>query len=273
MESNSPYYLQIAIVVFREVLEIALILGILISATKEVENRTKWILAGLGLGIGASVSLAFFTDRISSALDGMGQEFFNGLILLSASFMIGWTVLWMQKHAKSLSGELKRLGNSVKEGKKPLYALMIVVLLSVIREGAEIVLFSYSYFVSGVEFHQIIVGLLTGLFCGSLLGLALYFGLLRAFGKYFFIVSSWLLIFFASATATTGIRFWSDAQIVDPLIDPIFDASQILSQNSIFGKFLHLVFGYIDKPSLTQLITYFVVLIGLAVGLKIAKKI
>jgi high-affinity iron transporter len=97
--------------------------------------------------------------------------------------------------------------------------------------------------------------------------------LLKAFGKYFFIVSSWLLIFFASATATTGIRFWSDAQIVDPLIDPIFDASQILSQNSIFGKFLHLVFGYIDKPSLTQLITYFVVLIGLAVGLKIAKKI
>ena len=41
METNSPYYLQIAIVVFREVLEIALILGILISATKEVENRTK----------------------------------------------------------------------------------------------------------------------------------------------------------------------------------------------------------------------------------------
>jgi high-affinity Fe2+/Pb2+ permease len=68
--------------------------------------------------------------------------------------MIGWTVLWMQKHAKSLSGELKRLGNSVKEGKKPLYALMIVVLLSVIREGAEIVLFSYSYYVSGVQIHQ-----------------------------------------------------------------------------------------------------------------------
>ena len=72
METNSPYYLQIAIVVFREVLEIALILGILISATKEVENRTKWILAGLGLGISASILLAFFTDRISSALDGLG---------------------------------------------------------------------------------------------------------------------------------------------------------------------------------------------------------
>ncbi|MFM6972585.1 MAG: FTR1 family protein, partial [Alphaproteobacteria bacterium] len=120
MDSSTPYYFQIAIVVFREILEIALILGILTTATKEVEGRTKAILSGLFLGLIFAIILAFFTDKISMALDGMGQEFFNGLILLSASFMIAWTVLWMQKHAKSLSGELKRLGASVKDGKKPL---------------------------------------------------------------------------------------------------------------------------------------------------------
>lgn len=271
--NTSPYYFQIAIVVFREVLEIALILGILTSASKEIVNRGRWILGGLFLGIIASILLALFTDKISSSLDGMGQEFFNGLILLSASFMIGWTVLWMQKHAKSLSGELKRLTHSVKEGRKPLYALSIVVLLSVIREGAEIVLFSYSYFVSGVGIYQIIVGIVAGLFCGSLLGLALYFGLLKAFGRYFFLISSWLLIFFASATASSGIRFWGDAKIVDPIIDPFIDLSSTLSQQSILGKFLHITIGYIDKPSLAQIITYFTVLVGLGVGLKIAKKI
>ena len=41
------------------------------------------------------------------------------------------------KHAKSISGELKRLSNSVREGKKPLYILSIVVLLSALREGIE----------------------------------------------------------------------------------------------------------------------------------------
>jgi len=271
--NNSPYYLQIAIVVFREILEIALILGILTSATKDIKNRASWILVGLGLGIVFSIILAIFTDKISSSLDGLGQEFFNGLIMLSASFMIGWTVLWMQKHAKSLSGELKKLGASVKEGKKPLYALTIVVLLSVIREGAEIVLFSYSYFLSGVDLYQIVVGIISGVFCGSLLGLALYFGFLKIFGKYFFMVSSWLLIFFASATATSGIRFWGDAGIVNPIIDPAIDLSQILSQNSFFGKFLHIIFGYIDQPSLAQIITYFTILIGLGIGLQIAKKI
>lgn len=271
--STSPYYFQIAVVVFREVLEIALILGILTSATKDIENRGRWILAGLGIGILTSILLAYFTDNISSSLDGMGQEFFNGFILLSASFMIGWTVLWMQKHAKSLSGELKRLGNSVKEGKKPLYALTIVVLLSVVREGAEIVLFSYSYYLSGVGIYQIIVGIISGFFCGALLGLALYFGLLKAFGKYFFMISSWLLIFFASATASSGIRFWSDANIVDPIIDPAIDLSTTLSQQSFLGKFLHITIGYIDQPSLAQIITYFTILVGLGIGLQIAKKI
>ncbi|MFZ9181611.1 MAG: FTR1 family iron permease [Rickettsiales bacterium] len=273
MDSSTPYYLQIGIVVFREILEIALILGILTSATKEVAGRARAIVSGLLFGIGFAIILAIFTDKISMALDGMGQEFFNGLILLSASFMIAWTVLWMQKHARSLSGELKRLGNSVKDGKKPLYALTIVVLLSVIREGAEIVLFSYSYFVSGVKIYQILTGIIAGAFCGILLGLALYFGLLKTFGKYFFQISSWLLIFFASSTASLGIRFWSDAQIIDPILDPFFDSSQILSQSSFLGKVLHIIFGYIDQPSLAQFITYFTVLIGLAVGLKIAKKI
>ena len=273
MESSSPYYLQIAIVVFREVLEIALIIGILLSATKEVIGRTKAIITGFSLGALFSVFLALSTDKISSALDGMGQEFFNGLILLSASFMIGWTVLWMQKHSKSLSTELKKIGNSVRDHKKPLYTLTIVVMLSVIREGAEIVLFCYSYYISGVQLLHIAIGILIGFFCGILLGSALYFGMLKTFGRYFFQISSWLLIFLAAATSCAGVRFWIDAQIVNPLSDPFFDASEILSQNSLLGKFLHLFVGYIDKPSLTELLVYFGVLITLAIGLQISKKI
>jgi len=75
MDSSTPYYFQIAIVVFREILEIALILGILTTATKEVAGRTKAILSGLFLGLVFAIILAFFTDKISMALDGMGQEF------------------------------------------------------------------------------------------------------------------------------------------------------------------------------------------------------
>lgn len=264
--------LQIAIVVFREVLEIALILGILTAATKDITGRSKWILGGLGMGIISSVILALFTDKISESLDGMGQEFFNGLILLAAAVMIGWTVLWMQKHAKSLSGELKRLGTSIRDGKKPLYILMVVVFLSVLRESAEIVLFTYSYYIAGTGFKEILLGLLLGIATGSAAGLALYLGIIKASGKYFFIVTTWLLIFFSAGIAAQGIGFWINANIVPAFGNPIFDSSEILSQQSFFGKFLNIFFGYIDQPAGSQLIAYFVMLLVLVVGLRVAKK-
>lgn len=264
--------LQISIVVFREILEISLILGILTAATKEISGRSRWILSGLGLGIIASFLLALSTDKISDSLNGMGQEFFNGLILLAAATMIGWTVLWMQKHAKSISGELKRLGHSIRDGKKPLYILLVVVFLSVLRESAEIVLFTYSYYISGTSLSEITFGLITGIIFGSAAGAALYFGIIKASGKYFFIVTTWLLIFFAAGIAAQGIGFWINAEIVPALGNPAFDISDILSQQSFFGKFLQIFFGYNDHPAGAQLITYFAMLAALVLGLKIAKK-
>jgi high-affinity iron transporter len=265
--------LQIAIVVFREILEISLILGILSAATKEIEGRAKWILGGLTLGAIVSIALAFFTDTISDSLNGQGQEFFNGLVLLSAAAMISWTVIWMQKHAKSISGELKKLSNSIREGKKPLYILLFVVFLSTVREGTEIVLFTYSYYLAGEDIFNISSGLIIGIIFGSAVGFALYLGILKASGKYFFIVTTYLLVFLASGIAAQGIGFWINADIVPAFGNPLFDISGILPQTSILGKFLHIFFGYLDQPAGMQLLVYFVNLAVLFLGLRVAKKI
>ncbi len=262
--------LQIAIVVFREILEISLIVGILLAATKEIEGRAKWIMLGLVGGLIGSLALALSADKISESLDGMGQEFFNGLILISAAAMIGWTIIWMQKHAKTISGELKRLGNSVREGKKPLYILSVVILLSVLREGAEIVLFTYSYFLAETPTYQIAFGLLLGTIFGLIVGASLYFGLIKAFGKYFFIVTTWMLIFLACGVLAQGIGFWVNAEITPALGQ--FDFSSFISQQSLGGKILHIFFGYLDQPTGSQIIAYFSALAVLITGLKIAKK-
>lgn len=264
--------LQIAVVVFREILEIALIVGILVAATKNIPNRTKWILTGVGVGLLGSLTLAFFTDTISESLDGMGQEFFNGLILLSASIMISWTVLWMQKHAKSISGELKKLSASIQEGDKPLYALAIVVFLSVLREGSEIVLFTYSSYISGVGLASISTGLIAGTVCGIIVGGALYLGIIKTFGKYFFMVTTWILVFLACGITASGIGFWTNAEFLPTLGDPIWDSSMILAQSSLFGEFLHVFIGYIDQPTGTQVLAYALNLAILVCGLKCTKK-
>ncbi len=264
--------LQIIIVVFREIFEIALITGILTAATKNIKGRGKWIATGLIAGCATSLALAFFTDQISLYFDGLGQEVFNGIILATAATMISWTVLWMQKHAKSLSGELKHLSHEVKVGKQPLYSLMLVMFFSTLREGAEVVLFTYSSFISGLDTKTIIIGFFIGLSLGVAFGLALYHGMLKIFGRYFFTVTSWILIFFASGIMAQAFGFFVNAQIVPALVDPLWDSSAFLSQTEYFGKFLHIFFGYLDRPSAIQAIVYALNLTFLIIGLRLAKK-
>ena len=267
-------YLQVSVVVLREMLEIALILTILFSATKNIAKSRQAIFTGLFIGLLCSLTIAYFTDKISDALNGLGQEFFNGLILLATSFMIGSTILWMQKHSKTLSHELKQLGSSVSKGTKHLYALSITTLLTITREGSEIVLFCYGQYVSGLEKFQIIIGLLIGIFCGLLLSFALYFGLLlKSFQKHFFNITTLLLIFFASSLSASGVGFWVNANIISPIVDPVFDLSAFIAQKSILGQVLHFFIGYLERPSLAQLIAYLLTFNILFFGVKIAKKI
>lgn len=264
--------LQIIIVVFREILEIALIVGILTAATKNIQGRTKWILSGLALGVMGSFTLAFFTDKISESLDGLGQEIFNGCILMAAAIMISWTIIWMQKHARSLSGELKNLSHSIQVGKKPLYTLLIVVFLSVLREGAEVVLFTYSSYISGVPVKDVILGLMIGLSLGIAFGAALYLGMLKIFGRYFFMVTTWILVFLACGITAQAFGFWINADLIPSLGAPVWDSSNILSQTHGFGKFLHIFLGYVDQPAAMQILAYLANLLILVIGLKLAKK-
>lgn len=264
--------LQILIVVFREILEISLIVGILMAVTKEIKGSKKLITFGIFFGAIGSFILALFTDKISQSLDGIGQEIFNGAILFCAAAMISWTVIWMQKHAKSLSGEMRNLSNSIKSGKKPLYSLLVVVFLSVLREGSEIVLFSYSSYISGVAMTKIIAGLIFGVMLGVSVGVALYFGILKIFGKYFFKATTWILVFLACGIMAQAFGFWVSAGIIPSIIDQVWDSSQFLSQESNFGNFLHIFIGYIDQPSAIQLIAYLVNLTILFFGLKISNK-
>ena len=85
--------LQITIIIFREVLEIALVISILVAATNGVQGRNRWILAGIGLGI-FGASLLAFTELLKTknfslvALDSSGTNAFFVNNLFSKNFEI-----------------------------------------------------------------------------------------------------------------------------------------------------------------------------------------
>jgi high-affinity iron transporter len=246
------------IILFREILEIAIILTIILAATRGVPSRGRWVLIGLlGGAIGAGI-LAFFAQNLSEAMNGAGQEIFNAGVLAVAVIMIGWTVVWMQSHGRQISQKMKKVGKAVSEGETPLYSVAVVVSLAMWREGAEIVLFMMGIISSAQEpISQIILGGVAGGATASLVGVLLYFGLITLSTRHLFSVTGWLLIFLASGMSAGVAGYLSAADII-PAYGQAWDSSWLLSQNSIIGKILHAMLGYSERPSLMQLLFYIV---------------
>src|SRR3569833_2932600 len=131
------------IIVFREVLEAGLIVGIVLAATQGVAGRARWIAIGIGGGLAGAAIVAAFAGVISEAFQGSGQELFNACVLAIAVVMLMWHNAWMARHGREIAAEMRSIGTAVSEGAKPLTALAVVVGLTVQHENTEEELFLY----------------------------------------------------------------------------------------------------------------------------------
>src|SRR6185437_15039088 len=125
------------LIVFREVLEAGLIVGIVLAATEGIARRGSWIAGGIAVGVAGAALLAVFAGAISGALSGNGQEVFNATILIVAVVMLGWHNVWMASHGRQIAEEMRAVGHAVGAGERSLLALAVVVAVAVLREGAE----------------------------------------------------------------------------------------------------------------------------------------
>ena len=92
-----------AIIVFREVLEAALIVGIVLAASVGAPRRGFWVACGLAAGVVGAGLVALFAAEIAAAASGIGQELLNASILLLAVGMLGWHNIWMSRHGRELA--------------------------------------------------------------------------------------------------------------------------------------------------------------------------
>ena len=113
------------VIVFREVIEAGLIIGIVMAATRGVVSRGRWVTFGvIGGVLGASI-VAVFAGAISDAFQGAGQELFNASVLSIAVIMLMWHNAWMARHGREIAAEMRSVGAAVSEGAKPLTALFL----------------------------------------------------------------------------------------------------------------------------------------------------
>jgi high-affinity iron transporter len=258
-----------AVIVFREVLEAALIIGIVAAATRDVPGRSRWIIGGLLLGLLGSALVASSTGQISELADGVGQELFNAIILGVAVLMLAWHNIWMASHGKELASKAQNVGNAIRDGASECSVLLAVVGIAVLREGSETVLFLYGIATSEqAGTSSMLLGGAIGIVAGVSVGYALYKGLLRIPMRWFFTATSLLVLLLAAGMASQAAHYLIQADLIPALISPLWDSSALLPEKSILGMLLHSLIGYDASPAGMQLVFYVTTIVAITAGMK-----
>lgn len=250
------------IIVLREAVEAGLIIGIVLAATRGIPARLRWIAGGIFGGLLGAVLVAAFAGALSSALAGVGQEVFNAAVLGLAVIMLAWHNIWMARHGRQISEEMRRLGRDVGSGTRSLAALAVAVGLAVLREGSEVVLFLYSVVISSRESGMsLLLGGVLGLLLGAGISALTYGGLAVIPPRYLFKVTGILIAFMAAGMAAQSAAFLEQADIATALGGIVWNSSSLLADNSIAGRVLHTLLGYTGKPTELQLLVYLTTLL------------
>jgi high-affinity iron transporter len=258
------------IVVFREVFEAGLIVGIVLAATRDIVHRGAFITSGVAAGVIGAALLAAFAGALSDALAGRGQEVFTAGILILAVLMLSWHNLWMASHGREMARQMKAMGRAVAAGDRPLFAMAVVVAVAVLREGAEVVLFLYGIAVSSNEgWIALLAGGLLGVALGTLVSFLLYLGLVAIPAGRMFSVTNWLIALVAAGMAGQAAATLAGADLIPSWGYEIWDTSWLLREDSIPGRALHALVGYADRPMGVQLAAFLVVLSGLVIGARL----
>jgi high-affinity iron transporter len=245
------------IIVFREVIEAGLIVGIVLAATTGVPTRGRWVGIGVAAGIAGACLVAAFAGELANLFQGSGQEFFNAAILLLAVCMLTWHNVWMASHGREMARELKAAGHQVVTGERTLSALAIVVGVAVLREGSEVVLFLYGIAAQGgTSVTAMAAGGALGLLAGAAVSALMYFGLLTIPAGRLFSVTSGLITLLAAGMAAQAVIFLQNGGWLEYFTSTLWDTSWLVKEDSIAGRLLHTLVGYSEAPNGAQLIAY-----------------
>src|SRR5262245_5836419 len=245
------------VIVFREVLEAGLIIGVVLAASRGVPGRGRAVALGILAGVAGSAVVAAFAAQITSAFEGRGQELFTAAVLILAVVMLAWHVIWMAEHARELTARLRRLGHDVVLGSRSVAVLATVVALTVMREGSEVVLFLTGIVLQGAEGAvALALGSAGGLALGAAASAGVYLGLAAVPVRYLFAITSVLVTLLAAGLAAQAVQQLASAGLVS-FLDSTLWASTLLR----FGftsprRIMYILCVYMNLPILLQCIVY-----------------
>lgn len=260
------------LIVFREAFEAGLVISVILSACKGI--NIKWqVLTGITLGILFACLLAVFTNSIENLLSGRGLEVFNASLLSLTAVMLIWQITWMSTHGRELAEKSSNQAIEIIKNKSNHFSIAIIVMVAVMREGSEVVMFLYSIMVStGTGIQSIIIGGLLGIVLGVIVSWITYKGLVLISIRKIFLYSNILLSLIAAGLVSQATGLLASIDLLPALGYNIWDTSKLLSDNGWFGNIMRAIFGYTSTPMGIQLLSWGVTLFVIISLTKIFKR-
>jgi high-affinity iron transporter len=245
------------LITLREGLEAALIIGIILAYLARTDHREAFqaVWLGTGLAIAASLIAGVTVYFSAGALEGRGEELFEGAAMLTAAGVLTWMIFWMRKQAADIKRHLHaQIQSSLRSGSS--LGLIGLAFIAVAREGIETVLFLFAATRVAESAALSALGGLLGLAIAIGIGYSIYKGTSRLNLRVFFNVTGLLLILFAAGLLAHGIHEFQEAGIIPVLVEQVWDVSSLIPETSVLGRFLTAIFGYNANPSLLEVIAY-----------------
>lgn len=244
------------LITFREGLEAALIVGILLGYLRKLgrldKQRDIWV--GVAAAVLLSAVFAWGIQRVGLVLEGRLEELFEGTMMFLAVAVLTWMIYWMRYQARVIRSSLEKdMQDALTRDNR--FGIAAVAFIAVFREGVETALF-LSAALYAVQSGGTLFGALLGLLAAALVGILLYAASERLDMKWFFRFTSGLLLVFAAGLFAHGIHEFQEAALLPVFNEHLWDINHILDENSYLGRILQTLAGYNGNPSLGEVLGY-----------------
>ncbi len=251
------------IIMFRETLEAALIVGIILSFLLKTDQKVyfKTVIFGSITGIALSIVIAYLFKMFAGGFSGRNEELFEGITMLFGAFLLTTMILWMMKQRNITRDIEKRVSTSISRTRG--IGLFFLVFIAIIREGVESVIFLAAARFATAENN--LIGALIGVAAAIILGYIIFLSSLNFNVKSFFAITGIILILFAAGLVAHGVHELQEARVIPQLVEHLWDINPsvrpdgsypILHENGYVGSILKGLFGYNGNPSLLEVIGY-----------------
>lgn len=233
------------IITFRETLEAALVVGIVLSYLART-RQTKYnnvVYISIASAIGASAIGALLFINIAGGFTGRAEKVFEGITMLVGALLLTTMILWMMKQRHIATEIEQRVAEEVSEAHR--FGLFSLVFVSVLREGIETVIFLSAATLVSTE--NSLLGASVGIVAAIFLGYAIFVGSMRINLKKFFNVTSILLVLFAAGLVAHGIHEFQEAGVIPTVIEHLWDINPPVNPDGGY-PILH-ERGYVGSPS------------------------